>query len=36
MCYSEESLSLLVLWFELECAQYAPPPAAEEKIPEAA
>lgn len=35
MCYSEESLSLLVLWFELESEQYAPP-EAEEKIAEAA
>jgi|TARA_B100000700_G_scaffold200234_1_gene220194 hypothetical protein len=35
MCYSEESLSLLLLWFELECELYAPL-EEEEMIPEAA
>lgn len=35
MCYSEESLSLLVLWFELECERYAPLEEIE-MIPEAA
>ncbi|RAR62243.1 hypothetical protein BCL93_104221 [Onishia taeanensis] len=35
MCYSEESLAQLMLWYELECELYAPL-NEEEKILEAA